>query len=318
MKLSIIIPVFNTEKYVAKCLHSCLNQDFPLSDYEIIVVNDGSSDNSLSIIKDFASRYDNIRIVEQENQGLSMARNNGFDQSKGEYVWFVDSDDYIDENCLGRIGSLLQHELDILQLQYRLVFENGAQSRDADKYIIEGIKSGKEITEQGGLPAPAPFSILRSKFLKDNGFQFVQGIYHEDMEFKPRVTYLAKNIASDKQISYNYLQRESGSIMTSFKSKNGDDLLFVMNSLLNFAEEQNLSNGCLRAFYRIIGLNMNSFLSVYHSLEVDDRNFLFDRLRDNRHLFRCMLKSKSTKYQVEGLCFLLSVRFALMLHRLLR
>lgn len=318
MKLSIVIPVYNTERYIKKCLYSCLNQDIPLTDYEIIVVNDGSSDNSLSIVKDFATRYKNIRIVNQENQGLSMARNNGFAQSKGEYVWFVDSDDYIEENCLHRITSLLQHELDILQLQYRFVFENGGKSLDANKYIIEGTKNGMEITKLGGLPAPAPFSVLRSKFLKNNGLMFVQGIYHEDMEFKPRATYLAKNIASDKLISYNYLQRKSGSIMTSFRLKNGIDLLFVMNSLLNFAKKQNLSNGCLRAFYRIIGLNMNSFLSVYHSLDIDDRNILFDRLRDNRHLFRLMIKSKSTKYQIEGLCFLLSMRFALILYRLLR
>ena len=99
MKLSIIIPMYNVEPYIEKCLLSCLNQNIPHADYEIIVVNDGSPDGSLGIARRIASTVDNMLIVSQENGGLSAARNKGLSYAKGEYVWFVDSDDWIEENC---------------------------------------------------------------------------------------------------------------------------------------------------------------------------------------------------------------------------
>ena len=130
MDLSIIIPVYNVEKYIEKCLLSCIKQDISYEDYEIVVVNDGSPDNSITIVERIAKDYSNIRIINQENQGLSGARNTGMKHAKGNYIWFVDSDDYIEENCLGRIVSYLNGDLDILQLQYRHVFEDGTPSFD--------------------------------------------------------------------------------------------------------------------------------------------------------------------------------------------
>ena len=98
MILSIIIPVYNVEKYVEKCIRSCENQDIPKENYEVIVVNDGSPDGSLAIVERLANEFSNIKVINQENKGLSMARNTGLEAAKGEYVWFVDSDDWIEEN----------------------------------------------------------------------------------------------------------------------------------------------------------------------------------------------------------------------------
>lgn len=249
MHISIIIPVYNVEKYIEKCLLSCIKQDISYENYEIIVVNDGSPDNCITIVERIAKDHLNIRIINQENQGLSGARNTGIKHARGEYIWFVDSDDYIEENCLGRIVSYLKDDLDILQLQYRHVFEDDTPALDIRFCNIDGIKSGLEVTEQGGLPAPAQFSVLRSKFLIENKLEFVRGIYHEDSEFKPRATYLAKKIASDTEISYNYLQRLSGSITSNFKLKNGIDMLKVNRSLLEFMNQYNLSTKYRKCLY---------------------------------------------------------------------
>lgn len=100
MLLSIIIPVYNTAKYLSECLDSCLNQDCSYDDYEIICVDDGSSDNSADILDKYAADYSNIMVVHKENGGVSSARNKGIDISKGEYIWFVDSDDFIEENSV--------------------------------------------------------------------------------------------------------------------------------------------------------------------------------------------------------------------------
>lgn len=319
MKLSIVIPMYGVEKYIEKCLMSCINQDINLGhDYEIICINDGTKDKSAEIAKLIAANYDGVQVVDQVNGGLSAARNIGLSLAQGEYVWFVDSDDYIEENCLGRIVSYFKDKLDILQLQYRLVYEDETPSLDIKFCQIEGIKSGLEVVVQGGLPAPAQFSIYRSQFLKENNLEFVRGIYHEDTEFKPRVTYLAKKITSDTCISYNYLQRLSGSITSNFKLKNGLDLLKVINSLLAFAEQQNMANRYRKHLYRRIGMNMNSLLIGISQLCKGDKLVLIKELKNNMHVFDCMIQSGIPKYQMEGLFYKIHISLGLFLHHLIR
>ena len=114
--------MYNVEKFLAKCILSCENQNISKKEYEIICVNDGSLDSSAIIAEEIAKQYNNIIIINQENQGLSVARNTGLSNAKGDYVWFVDSDDWIEENCLRRIVSKLSNNLDVLQLQYRHVW----------------------------------------------------------------------------------------------------------------------------------------------------------------------------------------------------
>lgn len=105
MFLSIIIPVYNADKYLAECLDSCLHQDIPYDDYEIICVNDGSEDGCLAILDDYSSRYPNICVIHKENAGVSEARNDGLAIARGDYVWFVDADDFIEENILGLLST---------------------------------------------------------------------------------------------------------------------------------------------------------------------------------------------------------------------
>lgn len=316
--LSIIIPVYNVEKYIEKCLLSCVEQDISHADYEIIVINDGTPDNSLSIVKHIAKKYSNIVVINQVNQGLSSARNKGMKYAEGEYIWFVDSDDYIEENCLGRIASYLKDDLDILQLQYRYVYEDNTPAKDIKTCKIEGVKTGVEITMQGGLPDPAQFSIFRSEFLKEYNLEFLEGIYHEDSEFKPRATYLASKIASDHFVSYNYLQRLSGSITSKFKLKNGLDMLKVNKSLQDFIRQEKMSNKCKKCLYQKIGMNMNTLLLGIRQLNGKERDLLKLHLKLNKEFFYYMVESSLLKYKIEGLLFKLNIELGLFLHRYLR
>lgn len=227
--------MYNVEKFLAKCILSCENQNISKKEYEIICVNDGSLDSSAIIAEEIAKQYNNIIIINQENQGLSVARNTGLSNAKGDYVWFVDSDDWIEENCLRRIVSKLSNNLDILQLQYRHVWLEPYTIKEFSPILVKGVKSGIEVTLEGGLPAPAPFCIYRRFFLLDNDLKFIPGIYHEDSEFKPRVVYLAEKITSDDVVSYNYFQRQRGSIMSSFSVKRANDILFVNCNLYKFS-----------------------------------------------------------------------------------
>lgn len=114
-QLSIIIPVYNTGKYLDDCLTSLLHQDIPHEQYEIICVNDGSTDNSLEILNGYASDNENIQVIDQQNAGHAAARNVGLQAAQGRYVWFVDSDDYIDAGCLGFLLRILnENQIDFL------------------------------------------------------------------------------------------------------------------------------------------------------------------------------------------------------------
>lgn len=103
MFLSFIVPVYNVEQYVGECLDSLLDQDIPREDYEIICVNDGSTDESLAVLRQYADRYTNIRVIDKPNGGVASARNAGCDAAQGDYLWFVDSDDFIQKNFLSQL-----------------------------------------------------------------------------------------------------------------------------------------------------------------------------------------------------------------------
>lgn len=143
--LSILIPVYNSEKFLAQCLESVCNQDLPSSDYEIIIINDGSSDGSAKIIEDFQEKQSNIISLKQENKGVSAARNAGLMVAKGNYISFVDSDDFIKPNSLLRILHYIEkHELDILYTKIKVITEK-------EVFLYDFPETGKENVVKVGI-----------------------------------------------------------------------------------------------------------------------------------------------------------------------
>ena len=130
MQLSIIIPAYNAEHYLGECLDSCLNQDLPVEDYEIIVVNDGSADATLEVAEKWAGLHNNIKVLSQENQGPSIARNKAIDIAQGKFIMFIDSDDYIVENCLKTLTTrCIEEDLDMLRFCAANVIDGKAVRR---------------------------------------------------------------------------------------------------------------------------------------------------------------------------------------------
>lgn len=316
MLLSIVIPIYNVEKFVYKCLESVFNQNISDKDYEVIVVNDGTKDNSMSIVREFQKCHSNMIIINQENQGLSVARNQGLFIAKGQYIWFVDSDDFIEANCLKGIKSSLSNDIDLLQIQYRLVYDDSSKNRNVKFCEINNITSGLLQTLRGGVPVPVPFTIYRREFLLRNQLSFYPGIYHEDSEFKPKALYIAQKIMSYNYVVYNYYQRNDGNIMSKFRYKNGIDILFVNNRLIDFAVKNKIKKPYLDAFYNNIGLNINVLLSGLWQLGKSEQINLKQKLIDNRKQFTKMLVSSNLKYKIEALLFCINVRLALFLYKI--
>lgn len=236
IKLSIVIPVYNVEKYIAKCLESCLEQNSLQDEYEIIVVNDGTPDNSMSVVEEYSRKYKNIHIINQNNGGLSAARNTGLEHAQGEYIWFVDSDDWIERYSIDSLLSFaIKNQLDILCFGLQLVYEDGRTEKYHIQYEQDGcIYRGSEFICKVGMPPAAWAAFYRREYLMKNKLRFMTGILHEDQEFTPRAYYLAPKIAFVDKVIYNYYQR-TGSIMKSNRSaKKCKDLLTVADSLYDF------------------------------------------------------------------------------------
>ena len=241
-KLSIIVPIYGVEQYLRKCVDSLLNQNIPSSEYEIILVDDGSPDVCPQICDDYAAAHNNIRVVHRENGGLSAARNSGIEVAQGEYVMFVDSDDYIEPNVLG--GLIAQMELDNLDVlrynfqnineQYEVFHPFKAAQRDMD--YSESVVDGETfLNERLGPACYAWAFVLRCELLE--GCLFTPDIYFEDSDWTPRMLLKAKRAASNPMIVYNYLWRE-GSITLPDNPQKRDKVLRDKISLLRGFKEQ--------------------------------------------------------------------------------
>lgn len=242
MNLSIVIPVYNTEIFIRKCLDSLCSQQVDSDRYEIIIVNDGTKDNSISIVKEFVEKYSNIKLIEQENQGLSVARNTGLKASKGKFVWYFDSDDWARPNSIQSILRHIENQPDTDVFVARLARVSDIDySEKIDKIgkYIEGKTEmiGKDYLFDEGSYAPMQKFIFKRQFLINNNLFFYPGIYHEDGQYGMRAIYLCKKIVIIPEVLYNYLLRNSGSTMSSMTIKNAKDLLLIHKTLMEFGEK---------------------------------------------------------------------------------
>lgn len=240
--LSIIVPVYNVSKYLAKCLDSLLCQDLKSEEYEIIVVNDGSTDNSGEIAKQYEDKNSNIKVVRQENQGLSGARNTGIELAQGKYIQFVDSDDYLEPNVLRILVDKMESDnLDVLRFNYQNVNENYEvyepykEHKPYVDYRDEVCDGLTFLTERLGFACYAwQFVIKSSLLINDDKYLFKRGIYFEDTEWTPRILTQAKSVTSTDLMVYNYLLRQ-GSITNSVsiekKRKVLEDKLLLVSAL---------------------------------------------------------------------------------------
>ena len=317
MKLSLIIPVYNVEQYVGRCLRSCLEQPYLMADdVELVIVNDGTKDSSMHVVEEMTRDCSNVTIINQDNQGLSMARNAGLKAAKGEYVWFIDSDDWIEDGCLHEIlARLHETKVDILQLQYRNVYTDGTFN-DEHYCVIDGIQQSKEWLTKNQYHAAVPFMIYRRALLEEYHLRFFPGIYHEDSEFKPKAMYLSETCASYDKVAYNYFKGNSNSITAVLKLKNGIDLFTVMNSLYAFIDEYKVAGLCRRSFYTQIGNAMKTVLRTIDMVSSEEADILKKMIHDNRHLLKCMCRANNIKIQLGGLLMYINLPLGLKIYKM--
>lgn len=214
MLLSIIVPVYNVETYLRRCVDSLLHQDLGLEEYEIILIDDGSTDTSGIICDELSQLSTNILVLHKDNGGLSSARNAGIAIARGQYIQFVDSDDYLNVNVLGSlVKQLTMWDIDILRVNYQnvnemgKVFEPNHSSKPFDDYSEEICDGLSFLNERLGYACYAVQFITKASILKQKGNGFKEGVYFEDVEWVPRIMLQARRVASSRLMVYNYLFR---------------------------------------------------------------------------------------------------------------
>ncbi|ADQ79282.1 glycosyl transferase family 2 [Paludibacter propionicigenes WB4] len=235
MFVSIIIPVYNVEQYLRDCLISVVAQTYP--DYEVICVNDGSTDGSLVILEEFRKKYNKISVISQQNKGLSVARNAGIQAAKGDYLFFLDSDDWIEPKTL---EILVQKQCgeDLVCFNGCRVFEDG-RTEEPDSGIEEALLTGWEYYCKYALVRRkfhfvcSVLRLYRREYLLEHKLFFEEGIYHEDNLFTPLACYYAQTVKVIPDCLYVYRIRQ-GSITQSVNLQRLYDMITVANKLSAF------------------------------------------------------------------------------------
>lgn len=278
IKYSFIVPVYNTEKYLKKCLDSLINQTY--KDFEIIVVNDGSTDKSSSIISKYQKKYKNIIVIDKENEGLSMARNRGVQKSSGKYIIFVDSDDYVSNKLLEEVDKKIDDN-DILRFQIATEDEEYTKINEYHEEEFEsmcGYDAFKYLSSYHFVE-PAWCYVIRKNYYIENKFSFKRGVYHEDFGLIPYVIYKARKVKSVDFIGYYYIQR-NGSIMNNndYKKtvKKAFDMLEQYKTMRLFAKNINRKNNLDDYFLSYIS---NSVIVKARELKKDERKVYINELK---------------------------------------
>lgn len=315
IKLSIIIPAYNAENFLSKCLDSCLCQDIIANEYEIIVVDDGSTDRTRQIVDNYQKTYPNIQYIFQENAKQGAARNNGLRHASGKYIWYIDADDWIKENCFASIINKLEsNNLEGVAVGHATMCKDKMKVwRQLDETKIV---SGKQLLCQGIFLISPTYTIWRKDYLISHQLFYKEQLFHEDTEICPRMYYYADRIGSINEICY-FVYQNPNSTTRGVNPKRAFDLVNVNCSISNFRQTIN-DKRIIVSLDNYISEAINS--SLYNIFQFDKKETakLADIWFLNRRLFRHLCQSKKIKYRLEGYLFTLFPRHVTTLYRLMQ
>ena len=297
IKISIIVPVYNVEEYLDECINSLLNQKY--DNYEIIIVDDGSTDNSGKICDEYKKKYDIIQVYHKKNSGLSDTRNYGIKKASGDYLMFVDSDDYIEKNILEKITKKIESsKCNILITRFIEKYDDNS-IEIVDDGMPNKLSNKKEfldwILNKSYSTWPAQKYIVSKDFIMQNNLQFRSGFLHEDLEWTSFLCIYGNNFSLFKPIWYYHRINRAGSITNVMNEKKiihviimsfdlvcGNNKVFL--SLMKEDERLMLTKRIMDSFYSTI------IKSIY--LSNDKLLIVRDKLDENKDLLNYAYRLK--------------------------
>jgi len=307
-KISVIVPVYNTKKYLKKCLDSIIKQTY--QDFEIIIVNDGSTDNSEEIIDEYIKEYSSkVKCINKVNGGLSSARNCGLDAATGDYIAFVDSDDYIDVQLFERLLPYIEKNIDLIKFKIIKVDEEYKEIEKIDGPIFDKA-TGEEgfdlLVFNDVLLEPACIYLYKKLLLEVNKFRFPENTYHEDFGLTPIVLLNAKSMVSIDFYGYYYVQANNSITRNEdyFKTvKRAKDLLLHYDNMLKQIEKISLTQNTINNIKQYYS---NSILEAAKRLNKKEQNEYILEIK-RRKLIK-NIKIRSVKSLFKKLILILSIR----------
>ncbi|MPM22748.1 Undecaprenyl-phosphate 4-deoxy-4-formamido-L-arabinose transferase [bioreactor metagenome] len=305
-KFTVIIPIYNVEKYLEECIDSVINQSY--KNIEILLINDGSDDGSLEICKRYEKADLRIKIINKVNGGLSSARNAGLDNATGEYVMFLDSDDYIcDNNAIEKFSSIfISTECDLIYGTYCGFLKNGQENIRKN---IAGKKinlTNKEIMDMSiqevilkifktkSYNCSAATKIYRRSVLENNKIRFRLNIYHEDEEWSPRVIMNSNKVHIYNQDFYMRRYREDSIMTTKTEEKilkRIDDIFFIANEMINYIKANVTNHELTYTLNEYFGSFLITSFILYNNIESRENKMIaIKKIESNVHLFKHLRK----------------------------
>lgn len=301
--LSIIVPVYNVEAFLPICVDSILAQTY--TNIEVILVDDGSPDNCGKICDDYANKDNRITVIHKENGGLSDARNAGIEIANGEYIWFVDSDDYILFDCLNvLISEISDNSLDLLSFNFQKITPEGVKIQTNINYgsrsrIINGVKLLNSYT----VISNAWMYIFSKKIIDKYNLRFIKGIYHEDEAFTTVYISYVERYKHLDDIVYGYLVRSDSIMNTSDYSKKVKRLHDLVVVLWAISERRLETSGVI---YKGLSLKLEQLLiSLFFRMkneEIENRDVeeIISKLK-NLSLYPLRIKHQKLKFKITGM-----------------
>lgn len=273
--ISVIVPIYNVQEYLPKCLDSIVNQDF--NNYEVVMINDGSTDNSRQIAQDYTAKYHNMRLIDQENQGLGGARNTGIEHAIGDYFLFVDSDDSIKIHTLSCLyQKAIQEQADMVIFDFLIVDPDGNALMTEKGYMGTGYNLQQ--CPQLLLVTPSVWNKLmhRDLFIKTE-IRFPPRAWYEDLRTIFKLYIFSEKIAYINEAFYLYLKRP-GSIMNTSKADRICEIMDATDDLINYYKEHHLYDK-YKDELEFIVINHVYYLGSLHVAQVDKNSRLLPEFK---------------------------------------
>lgn len=309
-KLSIIVPVYNVEKYIRTCVESIFRQGLSEDEFEVIIINDGTPDKSMDKIADIIEGHKNIQVINQQNKGISITRNNGINKAVGEYIVFVDSDDILVENSLPLlINEAQKAKADLVMADYieTNYSQESPEKISFPKEVDVKEKNGEKLFLQDMDPYDCHVwhFLFKKDFLKNNHISFIPNIIYEDIPFVHECFLKAQKCLRIKWPMYIYRKDNSLSLTSNFNKKSGMDLCIAIAKIWNFTNNNQLSSSTI---YKI-KQNVYSSFSVLTYCTIHDLHNNKERIEILRNIkqiapnmqFKNGFRQKSTNFMYKKL-----------------
>lgn len=232
--LSIILPVYNVAPFVERCLDSIFVGETRETNFEVILVNDGSTDDSMQRVAPYATSHANLSVITQENQGLSAARMRGLSSATGEYVWFVDSDDWLEQDAIETVSRLVStNSCEVIVFPLHWCYDDPSKNH-VDFCVTPRTMEGVRVLKEDAIPIwAAPRFIIKRSLFNNSSLYFPKGLLHEDEYFGRVLMAVAANVFIYDKPLYHYRQRES-SIMKTISIRSSYDVISIYDMLMQF------------------------------------------------------------------------------------